>query len=87
MKINAIKNVVTMPISDLEFIHYSLLRALAKIRLMNDKPLTPFESEIGPLTEFDFASISIIETGQKIGLDLGIESPHHHNQLDLSGNQ
>ena len=84
MKIDAIKGVVTIPISDLEFIQYYLLRSLANMRVLADKPLEPYENDDVGLTDFDFGCIGIIEAGQKLGIDFDVRNPHSHNEMDLT---
>lgn len=83
MKIDAIKGVVSIPLNDLEFIQHSLLAALANARLIAGKSLRPYEND-GPLEDFDFLCIRVIEAGQKIGLDFSIDNALKHKELDLT---
>lgn len=82
MKYNPQKKALVIPTKDVENVYYCILNALKHQRIIANLPLTPYEKS-GPLTNHDYAAISVLELADSLGLDLSV-TPHNHNKLDFA---
>ena len=65
--------------ADLEFASLSFLYAIKHIRLASGLPLDKYKQD-GPLTEPDYAMRAIIETADRLGIEMGAR---WGNELDV----
>lgn len=73
---------LTVCVTDVDCAVTAMYYAIAKIRKLAKKPLTPYKRTDGALSTADHAMKAIIDAAKSLGIDLGAR---WGNQLDVSG--
>lgn len=83
MKYNPKNKTLSVETKNLDNVYFYARHAIKQIRIAENLPLTPYDRE-GSLLSHDHAMISIIDMCECVGIDMGLESSHDFNKLDLS---
>ena len=82
MKIKPKTSEVVIPISNLGRIYDLLIDSIRAVRKAHNLPMNKYQRS-GLMNEADHAQYSLIEIGELLNMDMGVESPTRGCELDV----